>query len=126
MCAQAAARIVLQDWNDGRIPYYTVPPQRASEVEGSAALVQQWGAEFNANEVGWGTAGSARCFELGWAELVGCCWVHRERVAGLLGAGAMGCWEGGHTQVPLHWGNVACYVARRGRLLHQSTYSTGG
>ncbi len=26
--AAAAARIVLQDWNDGRIPYYTTPPER--------------------------------------------------------------------------------------------------
>ena len=42
---------MLQDWNDGRIPYYTVPPQRQSEVEGSAALVQQWGQDFNADEV---------------------------------------------------------------------------
>ncbi|EFJ45692.1 hypothetical protein VOLCADRAFT_42065, partial [Volvox carteri f. nagariensis] len=24
----AAARVVLQDWNDGRIPYYTTPPER--------------------------------------------------------------------------------------------------
>ncbi|GAB4820326.1 hypothetical protein N2152v2_007372 [Parachlorella kessleri] len=48
---QAAAKIVLQDWNDGRIPYYTVPPQRQTEVEGSAALVQQWGQDFNALEV---------------------------------------------------------------------------
>ena len=42
---------MLQDWNDGRIAYYTLPPKRDSEVEGSAAVVQQWGADFNADEV---------------------------------------------------------------------------
>lgn len=42
---------MLQDWNDGRIPYYTLPPERRSEVEGSAAVVAQWGADFNADEV---------------------------------------------------------------------------
>lgn len=47
----AAAKIVLHDWNDGRIPYYTRPPKRNSEVSGTSALVQDWGAEFNADEV---------------------------------------------------------------------------
>lgn len=47
----AAARIVLQDWNDGRIPYYTLPTKRDTEVEGSAAVVSSWGAEFDADEV---------------------------------------------------------------------------
>eukprot|EP00887_Chlorella_sp_A99_P007173 scaffold2.g7173.t1 len=47
----AAARIVLQarDWNDGRIPYYTLPPKRESEVAGSAAVVPAWGADFSAD-----------------------------------------------------------------------------
>lgn len=47
----AAAKIVLQDWNDGRIPYFTMPPKRHSEVLGSAAVVNEWGKEFNADEV---------------------------------------------------------------------------
>ncbi|KAL4420634.1 hypothetical protein ABPG75_010290 [Micractinium tetrahymenae] len=46
----AAARIVLQDWNDGRIPYFTLPPKRASEVEGSAQLVGAWGADFDVDQ----------------------------------------------------------------------------
>ncbi|KAL4451438.1 hypothetical protein ABPG77_009510 [Micractinium sp. CCAP 211/92] len=46
----AAARIVLQDWNDGRIPYFTMPPKRASEVEGSAQLVGSWGADFDVDQ----------------------------------------------------------------------------
>ncbi|KAK9814574.1 hypothetical protein WJX72_008095 [[Myrmecia] bisecta] len=47
----AAARIVLQDWNDGRIAYYTLPPVRENEAEGEAAVVGSWGQEFNADEV---------------------------------------------------------------------------
>lgn len=49
--AEAAARIVLQDWNDGKIQYYTMPPQRHAEVEGTTALVADWGADFNPDEV---------------------------------------------------------------------------
>jgi nuclear GTP-binding protein len=30
---EAAGRIVLQDWNEGRIPFYTLPPKRESVVE---------------------------------------------------------------------------------------------
>jgi nuclear GTP-binding protein len=47
----AAAKIVIHDWNDGRIPYYTRPPERNSEVLGTSAVVQDWGADFNADEV---------------------------------------------------------------------------
>lgn len=43
----AAAKIVLQDWNDGKIPYYTTPPKRMSEVQGSAAVLADWGADFD-------------------------------------------------------------------------------
>jgi nuclear GTP-binding protein len=31
----AAARIVLQDWNDGRIPYFTRPSKRQTEIQGT-------------------------------------------------------------------------------------------
>lgn len=47
----AAARVVLQDWNDGRIPYFTLPSKRESEVKGTAAVVPDWGADFDANAV---------------------------------------------------------------------------
>lgn len=47
----AAARIVLQDWNDGRIPYFTRPTKRETEIEGTAAVVSDWGAEFDAAAV---------------------------------------------------------------------------
>lgn len=48
---QAAARIVLQDWNDGRIPYYTLPPkQRANQQYDTAEVVSSWAAEFDAEK----------------------------------------------------------------------------
>jgi hypothetical protein len=47
----AAARIVLTDWNDGRIPYYTEPPQREAAAPEDAAIVSNWGADFDATQV---------------------------------------------------------------------------
>jgi nuclear GTP-binding protein len=48
-CMQAAARIVLQDWNEGRIPYYTLPPQeRPNQEFETAEVVSSWAAEFDA------------------------------------------------------------------------------
>ncbi|KAJ9530208.1 hypothetical protein QJQ45_023474 [Haematococcus lacustris] len=47
----AAARIVLQDWNDGRIPYFTLPPSRGNTEWQSAEVVNTWSKEFNADEV---------------------------------------------------------------------------
>lgn len=43
----AAAKIVLQDWNDGKIPYFTLPPKRNTEVKGSSTVLADWGAEFD-------------------------------------------------------------------------------
>ena len=47
----AAARLVIQDWNDGRIPYYTRPPSRGNEGHEAAALVATMAAEFDADKV---------------------------------------------------------------------------
>jgi len=47
----SAARMVLQDWNTGKIPYFTNPPERAGKEHASAAIVSAWGREFNAEEV---------------------------------------------------------------------------
>ena len=49
--SQAAARIVLQDWNDGRIPFFTRPPKRDDHGGAAAAIVPAWGADFNAEAV---------------------------------------------------------------------------
>lgn len=49
---QAAAKVVLQDWNDGRIPFYTMPPQReAQEGHAAAEVVTHFGTDFNAEQV---------------------------------------------------------------------------
>ena len=46
----AAAKIVVLDWNSGKVPFYTVPPESAAAgapaVE-SAAIVSQWAQEFD-------------------------------------------------------------------------------
>lgn len=47
----AAARIVLTDWNDGRIPFYTEPPTRDSGGHAGATIVQNFSVDFSADEV---------------------------------------------------------------------------
>lgn len=49
---EAAARMLLRDWNDGRIAYYTRPPARPDHGHASADVVPAWGADFDADEVG--------------------------------------------------------------------------
>ncbi|XP_010274283.1 PREDICTED: guanine nucleotide-binding protein-like NSN1 [Nelumbo nucifera] len=46
----AAARIVLHDWNEGKIPYYTMPPTRNQGENFEAAIVSELGKEFNVDE----------------------------------------------------------------------------
>jgi hypothetical protein len=43
--------LLPQDWNDGRIPYFTTPPSRGNEEFQSAEIVATWAKEFNAEEV---------------------------------------------------------------------------
>jgi hypothetical protein len=45
----AAARIVLHDWNTGKIPFYTRPPIRAKDHIYSS-VVQSWGKEFDIDQ----------------------------------------------------------------------------
>ncbi|KAL1830385.1 hypothetical protein ACET3Z_000036 [Daucus carota] len=47
----AAARIVLHDWNEGKIPYYTMPPTRDAGVPSEAKIISELGKEFNIDEV---------------------------------------------------------------------------
>lgn len=42
-----AARSVIQDWNQGRIPFYTLPPKQKPTANVSSSLVAGWGAEFS-------------------------------------------------------------------------------
>lgn len=48
---QAAARLVLGDWNGGRIPFFTLPPSRGNEEHARAEVVQSFAADFNVDAV---------------------------------------------------------------------------
>lgn len=47
----AAARIVLHDWNEGKIIYYTMPPNRDQGEPSEANIVSDFSKEFNIDEV---------------------------------------------------------------------------
>eukprot|EP00850_Spirogloea_muscicola_P021497 SM000251S08828 [mRNA] locus=s251:150151:154004:- [translate_table: standard] len=46
---RAAARVVLKDWNEGKVPYFTLPPVRESDAgeHASAEIVATWSKEFD-------------------------------------------------------------------------------
>ena len=46
-----AARLILQDWNTGAIPFYSLPPERSGKEYEASAVVGEWGSAFNAEEV---------------------------------------------------------------------------
>lgn len=48
----SAAKIVLQDWNTGKIPYYTMPPatDKNNRILDST-IVSTWSNEFKLDEV---------------------------------------------------------------------------
>ncbi|MED6110977.1 Guanine nucleotide-binding protein-like nsn1 [Stylosanthes scabra] len=48
---EAAARIILHDWNEGKIPYYTMPPVRDEGEVSEPKIVSEFGKEFNIDEV---------------------------------------------------------------------------
>ncbi|KAK9138323.1 hypothetical protein Sjap_008917 [Stephania japonica] len=48
---EAVARIVLHDWNGGKIPYYTMPPTRTQAETSESAIVSELRKEFNIDEV---------------------------------------------------------------------------
>ncbi|XAR60985.1 hypothetical protein NMG60_11034551 [Bertholletia excelsa] len=48
---EAAARIVLHDWNEGKIAYYTMPPTRNQGEPSEAKIVSEFAKEFNIDEV---------------------------------------------------------------------------
>jgi nuclear GTP-binding protein len=47
----AAARIVLHDWNEGKIPYYTMPPKRDQGGHAESKIVTELAKDFNIDEV---------------------------------------------------------------------------
>lgn len=48
---EAAARIVLHDWNEGKIPYYSMPPTRNEGEPSEAKIVSELGKEFNIDDI---------------------------------------------------------------------------
>ena len=50
--AQSAARVVLHDWHNGKLGYYTQPPKRGDGSHEEAAVVDAWGEAFDADKVG--------------------------------------------------------------------------
>ncbi|XP_003558915.1 guanine nucleotide-binding protein-like NSN1 isoform X1 [Brachypodium distachyon] len=48
---EAAAKIVLHDWNEGKIPYYTLPPKRDAVEDSDAVIISEDGKEFNVDEI---------------------------------------------------------------------------
>jgi len=50
---EAAARMVLQDWTGGRIPYYTSPPARENlnKDHEAARVVQEWAPGFDLDAI---------------------------------------------------------------------------
>merc|ERR1711865_571539 len=43
----AAGRTVLEDWNSGKVPFYTLPPAAIKVSAAQASVVSAWGKEFN-------------------------------------------------------------------------------
>merc|ERR1712013_811889 len=48
----AGAKMVLQDWNSGKISFYTHPPERKSSEHDGAQVMQYLGAEFDLKALG--------------------------------------------------------------------------
>ncbi|KAF9433107.1 Guanine nucleotide-binding protein-like 3 [Entomortierella beljakovae] len=43
----SAARSILNDWNSGKIPYYTIPPATQHTPTAAASMVEGWSKEFD-------------------------------------------------------------------------------
>ncbi|KAI9124360.1 hypothetical protein K1719_004282 [Acacia pycnantha] len=48
---EATARIILHDWNEGKIPYYSLPPVRNQGEPSEAKIVSEFAKEFDIDEV---------------------------------------------------------------------------
>jgi len=48
---QTAARMVVQDWNGGKIPYYCVPPEVDPTIHVSSEIMPAWSATFDFQEI---------------------------------------------------------------------------
>ncbi|KAI5009083.1 hypothetical protein ZWY2020_010131 [Hordeum vulgare] len=48
---EAAAKIVIHDWNEGKVPYFTLPPKREVVEDANAVIITEDGSEFNVDEI---------------------------------------------------------------------------
>jgi len=49
---ESAARVILHDWNSGKIPYYTIPPESEfAKNRLGASIVTQWSAAFQLDNI---------------------------------------------------------------------------
>ena len=49
---ESTARIVIQDWNSGKISYYSPPPSvPKSQTKSTSVIVQQWSEEFKLDDL---------------------------------------------------------------------------
>jgi len=49
---ESAARVVLHDWNSGKIPYYTIPPESDfAQNRLEASIVTEWSAAFKLSDI---------------------------------------------------------------------------
>jgi len=48
---KAAAKLILQDWNVGKIPFFTSPPERAGKEHEAVQVVNSWGSDFNVDSI---------------------------------------------------------------------------
>lgn len=81
---RGAAQTVLSDWNNGRIPFYTVPPPlpgntqvtlngstQKVDVAESSAIVKEWSKEFDLNSLLKGEADDLQAATKSQAEFAG-------------------------------------------------------
>lgn len=46
---EGAAKTIINDWNSGKIPFYSVPPKSTAII--SSEIVQTWAKEFNLDDI---------------------------------------------------------------------------
>ncbi|MCO5569575.1 hypothetical protein L7F22_023290 [Adiantum nelumboides] len=47
----AAGKLILKDWNQGKIPHYCMPPARPQYVQEDTAILSEFSKEFNVEDV---------------------------------------------------------------------------
>ena len=48
---KSAAKLILQDWNVGKIPFFTSPPERKGKEHEDVKVVHNWGRDFDVDAI---------------------------------------------------------------------------